>query len=384
MVVDAKVFSRANGDSELSPGVNQKVRIYIAQKRKISVGDKMAGRHGNKGVVSRVLPVEDMPYLPNGRPLDIVLNPLGVPSRMNIGQVLEIHLSLAAKALGFNIATPVFDGAREKDIMDTLDLANDYVNGTWEEFEAKHKDELLPEVLEYLYENRDHRELWKGVPLSRDGKVRLRDGRTGEFFDGPVTIGHMHYLKLHHLVDDKIHARSTGPYSLVTQQPLGGKAQFGGQRFGEMEVWALEAYGASYTLQEILTVKSDDVVGRVKTFEAIIKGENIPTPGIPESFKVLLKEMQSLCLDVTVLDENGNEVTFQENIDAPTNTYRIEMEGDKKNYDYEREDMGKYGYQTQEFNEDGELTNVEDGYDDMDDLDDTQDFDPDDPDDSES
>ncbi len=383
VVVDAKVFSRANGDTELSPGVNQKVRIYIAQKRKISVGDKMAGRHGNKGVVSRVLPVEDMPYLPNGRPLDIVLNPLGVPSRMNIGQVLEIHLSLAAKALGFNIATPVFDGAREVDIMDTLDLANDYVNGTWEEFEAKHKDELLPEVLEYLYENRDHRELWKGVPLSRDGKVRLRDGRTGEYFDGPVTIGHMHYLKLHHLVDDKIHARSTGPYSLVTQQPLGGKAQFGGQRFGEMEVWALEAYGASYTLQEILTVKSDDVVGRVKTFEAIIKGENIPTPGIPESFKVLLKEMQSLCLDVTVLNENGEEVTFQENIDAPTNTYRFEMEGDKKNYDYEREDMGKYGYQTQEFNENGELTNVDDdGFDDLDD--DTQDFDPDDPDDSES
>jgi len=383
VVVDAKVFSRANGDTELSPGVNQKVRIYIAQKRKISVGDKMAGRHGNKGVVSRVLPVEDMPYLPNGRPLDIVLNPLGVPSRMNIGQVLEIHLSLAAKALGFNIATPVFDGAREIDIMDTLDLANDYVNGTWEEFEAKHKDELLPEVLEYLYENRDHRELWKGVPLSRDGKVRLRDGRTGEYFDGPVTIGHMHYLKLHHLVDDKIHARSTGPYSLVTQQPLGGKAQFGGQRFGEMEVWALEAYGASYTLQEILTVKSDDVVGRVKTFEAIIKGENIPTPGIPESFKVLLKEMQSLCLDVTVLNENGEEVTFQENIDAPTNTYRFEMEGDKKNYDYEREDMGKYGYQTQEFNENGELTNVDDdGFDDLDD--DTQDFDPDDPDDSES
>ena len=383
VVVDAKVFSRANGDTELSPGVNQKVRIYIAQKRKISVGDKMAGRHGNKGVVSRVLPVEDMPYLPNGRPLDIVLNPLGVPSRMNIGQVLEIHLSLAAKALGFNIATPVFDGAREIDIMDTLDLANDYVNGTWEEFEAKHKDELLPEVLEYLYENRDHRELWKGVPLSRDGKVRLRDGRTGEYFDGPVTIGHMHYLKLHHLVDDKIHARSTGPYSLVTQQPLGGKAQFGGQRFGEMEVWALEAYGASYTLQEILTVKSDDVVGRVKTFEAIIKGENIPTPGIPESFKVLLKEMQSLCLDVTVLNENGEEVTFQENIDAPTNTYRFEMEGDKKNYDYERENMGKYGYQTQEFNENGELTNVDDdGFDDLDD--DTQDFDPDDPDDSES
>ena len=265
IVVDAKVFTRENGD-ELSPGVNEAVRIYIAQKRKISVGDKMAGRHGNKGVVSRVLPVEDMPFLPNGRPLDIVLNPLGVPSRMNIGQVLEIHLSLAAKALGFNIATPVFDGANENDIMDTLDLANDYVNLSWEEFSAKHKEELLPEVYDYLYENRDHRELWKGVPISRDGKVRLRDGRTGEYFDSPVTIGHMHYLKLHHLVDDKIHARSTGPYSLVTQQPLGGKAQFGGQRFGEMEVWALEAYGASYTLQEILTVKSDDVIGRVKTY----------------------------------------------------------------------------------------------------------------------
>ena len=240
VVVDAKVFSRANGDTELAPGVNQTVRIYIAQKRKISVGDKMAGRHGNKGVVSRVLPVEDMPYLPNGRPLDIVLNPLGVPSRMNIGQVLEIHLSLAAKALGFNVSTPVFDGANESDIMDTLDLANDYVNLEWEEFEAKHKAELLPEVMNYLYENRAHRKLWKGVPISRDGKVRLRDGRTGEYFDSPVTIGHMHYLKLHHLVDDKIHARSTGPYGMVTQQPLGGKAQFGGQRFGEMEVWALE------------------------------------------------------------------------------------------------------------------------------------------------
>ena len=376
VVVDAKVFSRANGDSELSPGVNQKVRIYIAQKRKISVGDKMAGRHGNKGVVSRVLPVEDMPYLPNGRPLDIVLNPLGVPSRMNIGQVLEIHLSLAAKALGFNIATPVFDGAREKDIMDTLDLANDYVNGTWEEFEAKHKDELLPEVLEYLYENRDHRELWKGVPISRDGKVRLRDGRTGEFFDGPVTIGHMHYLKLHHLVDDKIHARSTGPYSLVTQQPLGGKAQFGGQRFGEMEVWALEAYGASYSLQEILTVKSDDVIGRVKTYEAIIKGENIPTPGIPESFKVLLKEMQSLCLDVKVLDEKGEEVEFRENIDAPTNTYRIEMEGDRKNYDYEKEDMGKLGFQKQEWDDNGELADIEEDF--PEDESDFTDFDSDD------
>ena len=293
IVVDAKVFIRENGD-ELSPGVNQAVRIYIAQKRKISVGDKMAGRHGNKGVVSRVLPVEDMPFLPNGRPLDIVLNPLGVPSRMNIGQVLEIHLSLAAKALGFNVATPVFDGANENDIMDTLDLANDYVNLEWAEFKAKHEQELLPEVMEYLYANRDHRKVWKGVPISRDGKVRLRDGRTGEYFDSPVTIGHMHYLKLHHLVDDKIHARSTGPYSLVTQQPLGGKAQFGGQRFGEMEVWALEAYGASYTLQEILTVKSDDVIGRVKTYEAIIKGDNIPESGIPESFKVLLKELQSL------------------------------------------------------------------------------------------
>ncbi len=295
IVVDAKVFTRENGD-ELSPGVNETVRIYIAQKRKISVGDKMAGRHGNKGVVSRVLPVEDMPFLPNGRPLDIVLNPLGVPSRMNIGQVLEIHLSLAAKALGFNIATPVFDGANEIDIMDTLDMANDYVNGTWEDFQEKYADIVKPEVMEYLGSHLEHRELWKGVPLSRDGKVRLRDGRTGEFFDSPVTIGHMHYLKLHHLVDDKIHARSTGPYSLVTQQPLGGKAQFGGQRFGEMEVWALEAYGASYTLQEILTVKSDDVVGRVKTYEAIIKGENIPEPGIPESFKVLLKELQSWAL----------------------------------------------------------------------------------------
>ena len=311
IVVDAKVFTRENGD-ELAPGVNQAVRIYIAQKRKITVGDKMAGRHGNKGVVSRVLPVEDMPFLPNGRPLDIVLNPLGVPSRMNIGQVLEIHLSLAAKVLGFNVSTPVFDGANENDIMDTLDLANDYVNMEWDEFKEKHGDELLPEVLDYLYENRDHRALWKGVPISRDGKVRLRDGRTGEYFDSPTTIGHMHYLKLHHLVDDKIHARSTGPYSLVTQQPLGGKAQFGGQRFGEMEVWALEAYGASYTLQEILTVKSDDVVGRVKTYEAIIKGNNIPEPGIPESFKVLLKELQSLGLDVRVLREDNTEVEIME------------------------------------------------------------------------
>ncbi len=356
IVVDAKVFTRENGD-ELSPGVNQAVRIYIAQKRKISVGDKMAGRHGNKGVVSRVLPVEDMPFLPNGRPLDIVLNPLGVPSRMNIGQVLEIHLSLAAKALGFNIATPVFDGANEVDIMDTLDLANDYVNLSWEEFEARHKEELLPEVMDYLYENRDHRALWKGVPLSRDGKVRLRDGRTGEYFDSPVTIGHMHYLKLHHLVDDKIHARSTGPYSLVTQQPLGGKAQFGGQRFGEMEVWALEAYGASYTLQEILTVKSDDVVGRVKTYEAIIKGENIPEPGIPESFKVFLKELQSLGLDVRVLDENNEEVQIMESVDyGDTNLNHI-IEGDRR-YNND-EDYGKHGYSKQEFSE-GELVDVED------------------------
>ncbi len=370
VVVDAKVFSRANGDTELAPGVNQTVRIYIAQKRKISVGDKMAGRHGNKGVVSRVLPVEDMPYLPNGRPLDIVLNPLGVPSRMNIGQVLEIHLSLAAKALGFNVSTPVFDGANESDIMDTLDLANDYVNLEWEEFEAKHKAELLPEVMDYLYENREHRKLWKGVPISRDGKVRLRDGRTGEYFDSPVTIGHMHYLKLHHLVDDKIHARSTGPYGMVTQQPLGGKAQFGGQRFGEMEVWALEAYGASHTLQEILTVKSDDVVGRVKTYEAIIKGENIPEPGIPESFKVLLKELQSLGLDVKVYDENQNEVELKESVDYTETDFRVEMEGDNK-YD-NRE--GLEGYQQKEFDaESGDLVDAEDDYDEDDFSDDDYD-----------
>ena len=347
IIVDAKVFTRENGD-ELSPGVNESVRIYIAQKRKISVGDKMAGRHGNKGVVSRVLPVEDMPFLPNGRPLDIVLNPLGVPSRMNIGQVLEIHLSLAAKALGFNISTPVFDGANEVDIMDTLDLANDYVNLEWDEFEKKHGEELLPEVLQYLSDNRDHRELWKGVPLSRDGKVRLRDGRTGEFFDSPVTIGHMHYLKLHHLVDDKIHARSTGPYSLVTQQPLGGKAQFGGQRFGEMEVWALEAYGASYTLQEILTVKSDDVVGRVKTYEAIIKGENIPEPGVPESFKVLLKELQSLALDVRVLRDDNTEVEIMENVDYGETDLRHIIEGDRK-YRDDNESFGDHGFTEQEF-----------------------------------
>ena len=355
IIVDAKVFTRENGD-ELSPGVNQSVRIYIAQKRKISVGDKMAGRHGNKGVVSRVLPVEDMPYLPNGRPLDIVLNPLGVPSRMNIGQVLEIHLSLAAKALGFNVATPVFGGANENDIMDTLDLANDYVNMEWEDFEKKHGEELLPEVLQYLSDNREHRALWKGVPLSRDGKVRLRDGRTGEYFDSPVTIGHMHYVKLHHLVDDKIHARSTGPYSLVTQQPLGGKAQFGGQRFGEMEVWALEAYGASYTLQEILTVKSDDVVGRVKTYEAIIKGENIPEPGIPESFKVLLKELQSLALDVRVLRDDNTEVEIMETVDYGETDLRSIIEG--KKYRDEKESFGAHGFTEQEFVGE-ELENVE-------------------------
>ena len=274
IIVDVKIFTRQNGD-ELPPGVNQLVRCYIAQRRKISVGDKMAGRHGNKGVVSRILPEEDMPFLPDGTPLEIVLNPLGVPSRMNIGQVLEVHLGYAAKALGWKIATPVFDGANEYDIMQTLEYAG----------------------------------------YNKDGKTVLYDGRTGEPFDNRVTVGYMHYLKLHHLVDDKIHARSTGPYSLVTQQPLGGKAQFGGQRFGEMEVWALEAYGAAYTLQEILTVKSDDVVGRVKTYEAIVKGENIPTPGVPESFKVLIKELQSLMLDVKVLDENMEEIPIRESVD---------------------------------------------------------------------
>ena len=359
IIIDAKVFTRENGD-ELSPGVNQSVRIYIAQKRKISVGDKMAGRHGNKGVVSRILPVEDMPFLPNGRPLDIVLNPLGVPSRMNIGQVLEIHLSLAAKALGFNVSTPIFEGADERAIMDTLDLANDYVNMEWEDFKEKHKDDVNEGVMQYLGEHLDHRKEWKGVPISRDGKVRLRDGRTGEYFDSPVTIGHMHYLKLHHLVDDKIHARSTGPYSLVTQQPLGGKAQFGGQRFGEMEVWAREAYGASYTLQEILTVKSDDVVGRVKTYEAIIKGDNIPEPGIPESFKVLLQELRSLALDVKVLDENGEEVNIQESIIGGDETPNYD---ELKDFKYDDGEFGEHGYQKQEF-VDGEMSNVEENDDD--------------------
>ena len=368
VIVDAKVFTRENSD-ELSPGVSESVRIYIAQKRKIGVGDKMAGRHGNKGVVSRVLPVEDMPYLPNGRPLDIVLNPLGVPSRMNIGQVLELHLSLAARALGFNISTPIFEGANERDIQDCLEMANDYVNGSWEDFHEKYKEVLKPDVMQYLGDHLDHRALWKGVPLSRDGKVRLRDGRTGEYFDSPVAIGHMHYLKLHHLVDDKIHARSTGPYSLVTQQPLGGKAQFGGQRFGEMEVWALEAYGASYTLQEILTMKSDDVVGRVKTYEAIIKGENIPKPGIPESFKVLIKELQSLAMDVKVLKDDGTEVELKENLDdTDMNLHRL-LEGDRRYRDNDQNrQFQSYGYTTQEFNDSGELEDVDDTMDEGDEF----------------
>ena len=359
IVVDAKVFTRENGD-ELPPGVNKSVRIYIAQRRKISVGDKMAGRHGNKGVVSRVLPVEDMPFLPNGRPLDICLNPLGVPSRMNIGQVLEIHFSLAARVLGFNIETPIFDGANEDDIGNLLEMANDYVNTSWEDFEAKYKDAVRPEVLQYLYDNRDHRKLWAGVEIGRDGKVQLRDGRTGEKFFNRSTIGHMHYLKLHHLVDDKIHARSTGPYSLVTQQPLGGKAQFGGQRFGEMEVWALEAYGAAYTLQEILTVKSDDVVGRVKTYEAIIKGENIPKAGIPESFKVLLKELQALALDITLLDDDGSEVRLKDTSEYDKTDINAVLR-DEKNYAFESdESFANAGFTQKEFDsETGELVDAE-------------------------
>ena len=358
VVMDTKIFTRENGD-ELPPGVNKSVRVYIAQKRKIQVGDKMAGRHGNKGVISRVLPVEDMPFLPNGRPLDIVLNPLGVPSRMNIGQVLEIHLGLASQVLGFKVSTPVFNGADEYDIMDTLEMANDYANSEWDEFHDKYVDKISDEVMNYLWENRDHREEWKGVPIDRTGKVQLRDGRTGEEFDSPVTIGYMHYLKLHHLVDDKIHARSTGPYSLVTQQPLGGKAQFGGQRFGEMEVWALEAYGASYTLQEILTVKSDDVIGRVKTYEAIIKGENIPTPGIPESFKVLLKEFQSLGLDVRVVKEDMTEVDLGETIESYD-------ENVKRMIDVERSDVDGSEFEQAGFSEtdeNDELTSLtEDEY----------------------
>lgn len=365
VVVDAKVFTREAGD-ELAPGVTQNVRIYIAQKRKISVGDKMAGRHGNKGVVSRVLPVEDMPFLPNGRPLDIVLNPLGVPSRMNIGQVLEIHLSLAAKALGFNVATPVFDGANENDIMNMLEVANDYVNTEWDSFEEKYKDVLEPEVIDYLGSHLENRKLWEGVPLSRDGKVRLRDGRTGEYFDSPVTIGHMHYLKLHHMVDDKIHARSTGPYSLVTQQPLGGKAQFGGQRFGEMEVWALEAYGASYTLQEILTVKSDDVTGRVKTYEAVIKGENIPDAGVPESFKVLLKELQSLGLDISVFGENGEEVELKENTEYADLSIHSIIEGESRHHG--KDEFKDAGYSEQVV-KDGEFVSVDEAGNSQEDVD---------------
>ncbi|MCI6755776.1 MAG: DNA-directed RNA polymerase subunit beta [Lachnospiraceae bacterium] len=375
IVVDTKIFTRENGD-ELPPGVNEAVRIYIAQKRKISVGDKMAGRHGNKGVVSRVLPIEDMPYLPNGRPLDIVLNPLGVPSRMNIGQVLEIHLSLAAAALGFNVSTPVFDGATEEDIQDLLEMANDYVNNSygddgWKAFEEKWGAQAGSDVMKYLWDHREHRAVWKGVPLNANGKVPVRDGRTGELFDGPVTIGHMHYLKLHHLVDDKIHARSTGPYSLVTQQPLGGKAQFGGQRFGEMEVWALEAYGAAYTLQEILTVKSDDVIGRVKTYEAIIKGENVPEPGIPESFKVLLKELQALALDVRVLKDDGSEVEIKENIDygSADSEFRFEMQNNFRDYNgYDENEASQNGYNTKEFNESGELKDSEPAEDSADDA----------------
>ena len=328
IIMDTKIFTRENGD-ELPPGVNMSVRVYIAQKRKISVGDKMAGRHGNKGVVSRVLPAEDMPFLPNGRPLDIVLNPLGVPSRMNIGQVLELHLGLASQVLGVKVSTPIFDGANEDDITAALTCANDYVNTSWEEFEEKYKGKIKKDTMQYLYDHRDHRAEWKGVPIDESGKVQLRDGRTGEPLPDKTSIGFMHYLKLHHLVDDKIHARSTGPYSLVTQQPLGGKAQFGGQRFGEMEVWALEAYGAAYTLQEILTVKSDDVTGRVKTYEAIIKGENIPEPGVPESFKVLLKEFQALGLDVRVLDEQGDEVVFGEAEEYDKETRKM-LEGDNK------------------------------------------------------
>ena len=374
VVVAAKVFTRENSD-ELQPGVNQNVRIYIAQKRKISVGDKMAGRHGNKGVVSRVLPVEDMPFLPNGRPLDIVLNPLGVPSRMNIGQVLELHLSLASKVLGFDVSTPVFDGANENDIQDMLEMANDYANTEWEDFQKKYASIVKPEIMEYLGAHLDHRAEWKGVPISRDGKVQLRDGRTGQEFDAPVSIGHMHYLKLHHLVDDKIHARSTGPYSLVTQQPLGGKAQFGGQRFGEMEVWALEAYGASYTLQEILTVKSDDVIGRVKTYEAIIKGENIPEAGIPESFKVLLKELQSLGLDVRVLKDDGSEVELKENVDYGDLSIHSIIEGDRR-YREQQEGFSDAGFIQQEF-VDGELqdTAAEDEYVFEEDSSDEMDFD---------
>ena len=325
IVVNVEVFTKENSD-ELSPGVNKVVRCYIAQKRKLSVGDKMAGRHGNKGVVSRILPQEDMPFLEDGTPLDIVLNPLGVPSRMNIGQVLEVHLGFAARHLGWHVMTPVFDGAHEEDIQYLLTKAyylkhgDDHIKALVDEYENSKGDEGfdLNELIEHVESNSDaqqYEQLFKKARAARDGKSVLTDGRTGRKFDNAVTVGVMYYLKLHHLVDDKIHARSTGPYSLVTQQPLGGKAQFGGQRFGEMEVWALEAYGAAYTLQEILTVKSDDVVGRVKTYEAIVKGNNVPQPGIPESFKVLVKELQSLGLDVKVYDADKEEIDLRQNFD---------------------------------------------------------------------
>ena len=330
IIVDVKVFTREAGD-ELSPGVNMVVRVYIAQKRKISVGDKMAGRHGNKGVVSRILPQEDMPFLPDGTPLDIVLNPLGVPSRMNIGQVLEVHLGYAAKTLGWKVATPVFNGADEKDIAETLKMAG----------------------------------------LRPDGKSWLYDGRTGERFDNPVTVGYVYFLKLHHLVDDKIHARSTGPYSLVTQQPLGGKAQFGGQRFGEMEVWALEAYGAAYTLQEILTVKSDDVTGRVRTYESIVKGHNVPKPGVPESFKVLVKELQSLCLDIKVLDDQGAEIELKDDDEDNYQPGKFRDEDDDY-YGYDaggESDFAAAGYTLKEGSDDDDLAAA-----DAEELDDSDDF----------
>jgi len=330
IIVDVKVFTREAGD-ELSPGVNMVVRVYIAQKRKISVGDKMAGRHGNKGVVSRILPQEDMPFLPDGTPLDIVLNPLGVPSRMNIGQVLEVHLGYAAKTLGWKVATPVFNGADEKDIAETLKMAG----------------------------------------LRPDGKSWLYDGRTGERFDNRVTVGYVYFLKLHHLVDDKIHARSTGPYSLVTQQPLGGKAQFGGQRFGEMEVWALEAYGAAYTLQEILTVKSDDVTGRVRTYESIVKGHNVPKPGVPESFKVLVKELQSLCLDIKVLDDQGAEIELKDDDEDNYQPGKFRDEDDDY-YGYDaggESDFAAAGYTLKEGSDDDDLAAA-----DAEELDDSDDF----------
>ncbi|MBQ4128842.1 MAG: DNA-directed RNA polymerase subunit beta [Ruminococcus sp.] len=350
IVVDVKVFTREDSRDELQPGVNKVVRCYLAQKRKISVGDKMAGRHGNKGVVSRILPVEDMPFLPDGTPLDIVLNPLGVPSRMNIGQVLEVHLGYACKALGWKIMTPVFDGAHEQDIFELFEKIRD-------------KDDY-PDKREVT--GIDFGECFKHDGISMECKTRLKDGRTGEYFDNPVTVGYMYYLKLHHLVDDKIHARSTGPYSLVTQQPLGGKAQFGGQRFGEMEVWALEAYGAAYTLQEILTVKSDDVVGRVKTYESIVKGQNIPTPGIPESFKVLIKELQSLSLDVRVLDENGGEIDLKQKFDEDEEVGVVVAEDETLNEDQVMTTMD--GFLLDEDSEEGNMFDESSIYEDQDDM----------------